>query len=594
MPRADKCAEMRLSSLREKAFRLKHIPHGSLETQLRRCLTTTDITLLGIGHMIGAGIYVLTGSVVRNTAGPSIVLSFLLAGIASLLSALCYAEFGARFPKAGSAYTYAYVSVGELWAFIIGWNIILEHMLGAAAVARSWSGYLDSLLGNVISNTTIERVGRIQSSSFFGDYPDVVAFILIVIVGIFVAMGSKASTNFNSMFTIVNMAVIVIVVGYGITFADFSLWTGTDAEGRSNFFPYGVNGMLAGAASCFFAYIGFDGLATAGEEAKNPSRSIPIATFASMTVVTLAYIAMSASLTLMIPYYQVHPTAAFSDAFALKGATVAKLAVSVGALCGMMTSLVGGMFALPRCVFAMAEDGLLFNSLSVVNGKTQVPINAVLVFGSITAIIALLFDIETLVEFLSIGTLLAYSIVSACVIILCYQPARYQEDGSFDNGGKLKFSVPGGGILEKLDPGHAVHYGVALMMVGFVGSGLCLSSGHIDSSLGIVTICFFSALAVLSLVFIMCHHQNSTQLDFKVPLVPLVPALSLLINTLMMLHLAPITWLRIAFWMTIGMSIYFGYGIRHSREEVLPSSPEARFSKSSTYDSVVSTTTVGS
>ncbi|KIH60571.1 hypothetical protein ANCDUO_09171 [Ancylostoma duodenale] len=194
---------------------------------------------------------------------------------------------------------------------------------------------------------------------------------------------------------------------------------------------------------------------------------------------------------------QVHPTAAFSDAFALKGATVAKLAVSVGALCGMMTSLVGGMFALPRCVFAMAEDGLLFNSLSVVNGKTQVPINAVLVFGSITAIIALLFDIETLVEFLSIGTLLAYSIVSACVIILRYQPARYQEDGSFDNGtltqlfqeqamdaiptnlgGKLKFTVPGSGILEKLDPGHAVHYGVAAMMVGFVGAGLCLSSGN--------------------------------------------------------------------------------------------------------------------
>ncbi|KAK6012124.1 hypothetical protein OSTOST_22734, partial [Ostertagia ostertagi] len=137
------------------------------------------------------------------------------------------------FPKAGSAYTYAYVGVGELWAFVIGWNIILEHMLGAAAVARSWSGYLDSLLGNVISNTTIERVGRIENSSFFGDYPDVVAFLLIVVVGIFVALGSKVSTNFNSVFTIVNMGVIVLVVGYGITFADFSLWSGTNEEGVS-------------------------------------------------------------------------------------------------------------------------------------------------------------------------------------------------------------------------------------------------------------------------------------------------------------------------------------------------------------------------
>uniref|UniRef100_A0A183F9T3 Amino acid permease n=1 Tax=Heligmosomoides polygyrus TaxID=6339 RepID=A0A183F9T3_HELPZ len=139
-----------------------------------------------------------------------------------------------RFPKAGSAYTYAYVGVGELWAFIIGWNIILEHMLGAAAVARSWSGYLDSLLGNVISNTTIERVGRIEvGSSFFGDYPDMVAFLLIVVVAIFIALGSKVSTNFNSIFTVINMGVIVLVAGYGITFADFSLWTGTDDEGKS-------------------------------------------------------------------------------------------------------------------------------------------------------------------------------------------------------------------------------------------------------------------------------------------------------------------------------------------------------------------------
>ncbi|VDL82270.1 unnamed protein product [Nippostrongylus brasiliensis] len=400
-----RCADMRLSSLRGKAFRLKHIPQGHLETQLRRCLTTLDITLLGIGHMIGAGIY---------------------------------------------------------------------------------------------------------NSSFFGDYPDVVAFLLIVVVAIFVALGSKTSTNFNSLFTIINMGVIILVVGYGITFADFSLWTGTDEEGKSNFFPYGVNGMLAGAASCFFAYIGFDGLATAGEEAKNPSRSIPLATFISMSVVTLAYVAMSASLTLMIPYYQVHPTAAFSDAFALKGATVAKIAVSVG-----------GMFALPRCVFAMAEDGLLFQSLAAVNGKTQVPINAVLVFGSATAITALLFDIETLVEFLSIGTLLAYSIVSACVIILRYQPARYPEDGNITHvfiGGKLRLTFPGSRFLEQLDPGQSIHYGVAVMIFGFAGLGLCLSSGHFQEMSGMVTAAFFGAVSLLSVVFIMLHHQNSTPLDFKVGL----------------------------------------------------------------------------
>lgn len=537
--------------------------------------------------MIGAGIYVLTGSVVRNTAGPSIVLSFLFAGFASLLSALCYAEFGARFPKAGSAYTYAYVGVGELWAFVIGWNIVLEHMLGAAAVARSWSGYLDSLLGNVISNSTIAKTGNLhEASSFFGDYPDLLAFLLIVLVAFFVALGSKVSTNFNSFLTILNIGVVLIVVFYGISFADFSLWSGVDGNGTSKFFPYGVSGMFAGAASCFFAYIGFDGLATAGEEAKNPSRSIPIATFSSMTIVTLSYVLMSASLTLMIPYNMVNPTAAFSDAFKIHGAEFAGHAVSLGALFGMTTSLVGGMFALPRCVFAMADDGLLFSSLASVNPKTQVPVQALLVFGFFTAIIALLFDISTLVEFLSIGTLLAYSIVSACVIILRYQPAYNVDEEQFDNGGKLRFSIPFCKFLDKLPPGQSIYYGMSVMIVTMFLSGLGFSAGFLHGS----TICqaflvINAILVFVSFIFICAHYQNNTCLDFKVPLVPLIPALSLLVNTLMMIHLAWITWVRLVIWMAIGFAIYFGYGIHHSKEEVRHSE---KLTKSSTYESVIS------
>ncbi|CAD6192247.1 unnamed protein product [Caenorhabditis auriculariae] len=581
---------MRLWNLRERCFRLKNLPAGELTTPLRRCLSTFDITLLGVGHMIGAGIYVLTGAVVRNTAGPSIVLSFLLAGVASLLSALCYAEFGARFPKAGSAYTYTYVGVGELWAFVIGWNIVLEHMIGSAALARSWSGYLDSLLGNVISNTTIARVGHIhEGSSFLGDYPDLLAFLIIVLVCVFVAMGSKASTNFNSLLTVLNMAVIVVVVGYGITYADFSLWTGVDDSGNSKFFPYGVGGMFAGAASCFFAYIGFDGLATAGEEAKNPARSIPIATFASMSIVTLAYVLMSASLTLMVPYDQVHPSAAFSDAFALKGANFAKVAVSMGALFGMTTSLVGGMFALPRCVFAMAEDGLLFQSLASINPRTQVPIQALMIFGAMTAVIALIFDITTLVEFLSIGTLLAYSIVSACVIVLRYQPSYRHDEGLYDNGGKLRFSIPGMAFLERLEAGHSIYYGITLMIAAFYVTGFCFTSGIAQSTGGQVFTALMILISLAAFLFILAHYQNTSQLDFKVPFVPLLPSLSLLINTIMMLHLSPLTWLRFAFWMTIGFAIYFGYGITHSKEEI---SAAERFSKSSTYDSVVTASTL--
>ncbi|EJW85026.1 hypothetical protein WUBG_04066 [Wuchereria bancrofti] len=405
-----------------------------METRLKRCLTITDITLLGVGHMVGAGIYVLTGSVVRNMAGPSIVISFVLAGFASFLSALCYAEFGGRFPKAGSAYTYVYIGVGELWAFIVGWNIILEHMLGAAAVARSWSGYLTSLVDSSLRNSSIVTIGHFDES-FFADSPDLIAFLAVVAVAVFTGLGSKTSTNFNSLFTIINMLVIAFVVCYGFTFADFTLWSVYKVNsGRSPFFPYGIGGTFAGAASCFFAYIGFDGLATAGEEASDPARAIPLATFISMSIVTVAYILMASALTLMVPFWEVNPTAAFSDAFASRGATWAKYIVSVGAMSGMTTSLIGSMFALPRCVYAMAEDGLIFKIFGQVNDKTQVPLKAVIAFSAITSVIAFLFDIETLVEFLSIGTLLAYTIVSACVIVLRYRPALSEDNIIEGNG----------------------------------------------------------------------------------------------------------------------------------------------------------------
>ncbi|TMS40128.1 hypothetical protein L596_006547 [Steinernema carpocapsae] len=578
-----------LYRLNERFFRLKNVGTDVMETRMKRCLSTTDITLLGVGHMIGAGIYVLTGSVVRNSAGPSIVLSFVCAGFASLLSALCYAEFGARFPKAGSAYTYTYIGVGELWAFIIGWNIILEHMLGAAAVARSWSGYLDSLLGHAIKNSTITNFGRLHSSSFFGDYPDLVAFMVVIAVALFIALGSKTSTNFNSVFTVVNMCVIAFVVTYGLTFANFDLWTGTDPNtGNSNFFPMGVNGMLAGAASCFFAYIGFDGLATAGEEAADPSRAIPMATFISMSIVTAAYVFMSAALTLMVPYWQVHPTAAFSDAFATRGAIWAKYVVSLGALSGMTTSLVGAMFALPRCVYAMAEDGLIFKTFAHINEKTKVPVNAVVVFGAATAIIALLFDIETLVEFLSIGTLLAYTIVSACVIILRYRPSVQDEaeDINVNYEGRIRSWVPFQQFLSVPLPGQTVTYAVVMMTISDFGLSILFANGAIHSKTGIFGIFLFASISVSSLITICLHHQNKAQIDFKVPMVPLLPAGSMLINILLMLHLAPITWVRLVFWLAIGMAIYLFYGMKHSSEEHRDMTEG--ISKSTTYESVVS------
>ena len=260
---------------------------------------------------------------------------------------------------------------------------------------------------------------HITFNHLLGDYPDFVAFLVVIVVSIFMAIGAKSSTNFNSVFTAINLAVVAFVITYGFTFADWSNWSDNQGKG---FLPYGFKGVLAGAASCFFAYIGFDGMATSGEEAKDPARSIPIATFVSMSVVSVSYILMSGALTLMVPYTQIHQTSAFADAFETKGAIWAKYVVAIGAISGMTTSLVGSLFALPRCVYAMASDGLIYRSLAAVHPKTQVPVTAIIVFGALTAVIALLFDIQTLVEFLSIGTLMAYTIVAASVIILRYRP----------------------------------------------------------------------------------------------------------------------------------------------------------------------------
>ncbi|GAB6024755.1 hypothetical protein CHUAL_009882 [Chamberlinius hualienensis] len=400
-----------------KMNRTKKLEEDLMQTPLKRCLTTFDITLLGVGHMIGAGIYVLAGEVAKKVAGPGIILSFLIAGVASLLAAFCYAEFGARVPKAGSAYVYTYVTIGEFWAFVIGWNIILEHMIGSASVARAWSSYMDSLFGGVIKNGTIETVGSIQVE-FFGSYPDFVACALCVCLGCILAIGVKSSTYINSVFTVVSMAVAIFIIVFGLYWAKGSNWT--DYGG---FLPFGFSGVLAGAATCFYAFVGFDSIATSGEEAKNPSWSIPVATCVSMGIVTVTYVGVTTALTLMVPYVNINPDSALPDAFAQNGASWAKYIVAIGALCAMTTTLFGGLFALPRCVYAMADDGLFFQLFARVNQATQTPVINLIICSVLTGIMALLFDLGKLVEFMSIGTLMAYTIVSSSVIILRYQPS---------------------------------------------------------------------------------------------------------------------------------------------------------------------------
>nr|XP_033330259.1 cationic amino acid transporter 4 [Megalopta genalis] len=598
-----------MSDLCTKMNRTKKLEGDLLETPMKRCLSTFDITLLGVGHMVGAGIYVLTGAVAHDTAGPGVILSFLFAGMASLLAALCYAEFGARVPKAGSAYVYTYVSVGEFWAFVIGWNIILEHMIGAASVARAWSGYVDSLAGGSISNYTRQAMHGYTMGEPLGNFPDLLAGGLCLAYAMLLALGVKCSATVNSLLTIVNLGVMALVIGLGISYANISNWSNENG----GFLPYGFTGVLAGAATCFYAFVGFDSIATSGEEARDPSYSIPRATIISMAIVTIGYVMVGAALTLVVPYWNINPTAALPEAFSSRGIPWAKYVISVGALCGMTTTLFGSLFSLPRTMYAMANDGLLFGFLGHISERTQVPVLNLAISGSFSALIALLFDLQHLVEFMSIGTFLAYTIVSASVIILRYRPEKKtpppstagtpsslasppteSADSNSDCNSvtsaesELLCSGEGAGklkprytwlvhVLGNCKPGSAVDGCVMIYTIGCVAlcaliiliSQTCTTSWSGRDYLVVANVVL---LLIGSLLIIGAHQQNHGTGKFRVPMVPLVPALSILFNIGLMFHLSLLTWLRFLVWMIAGMLIYFLYGIHYSKEAASPNS----------------------
>ncbi|ESO95676.1 hypothetical protein LOTGIDRAFT_178302 [Lottia gigantea] len=545
--------------------RKKTITADFHETSLRKCLTTFDITFLGIGHMVGAGIYVISGAVVRLKAGPSAILSFLFAGVAAFLSALCYAEFGARVPKAGSAYSYTYITVGEIWGFVVGWNILLEHVIGAASVARAWSASMDSLVHGAIKNGTITAFGTMGSpNGWVSEYPDLLAFLFALVAFIIVATGAKFSVRFNTVFTMFNGAVILFIVCAGLYFADFSNWTN---ENRGGFFPFGFGGTLTGAASCFFAYIGFEGIAIASEESEKPEKAIPLATGISLLVVTLIYMFATTTLTLMEPYYHVDTSAAFPFAFAYNGAYWAKYIVAGGTLLGLTTSMLGTAFSLPRAVYAMANDGLLFKFFARVHPSTQTPLYSIAVFGVLACIMALLFEIDTLVEFMSIGTLMAYTIVAVCIIILRHLPVSkcqfelhpeevveletemksentsiIKKSKSHDDFGHLKQNVKNLPILRNLEPGDAVIFSVMAMLISMM--------------LFIATLIYGWSLV----------EQGTWWIIILIPYVPLLPALSMFLNIALMFSLSFLTWIRLFVWIGVGLLLYFCYGMHFSLE----------------------------
>jgi len=577
-----------LKCLGSRLFRRKTFD-GEEPSKLARCLTTLDLTLLGIGSTLGVGVYVLAGGVARSTAGPSVVLSFIIAGFASALSGLCYAEFGARVPKAGSAYVYSYVTVGELVGFVIGWNLILEYVIGTASVARGYSGYLDSMLNNSMQQAYNNSMH--MHAPFLAEYPDFTAFFITILLSIVLSYGVQESTRFNNVFTILNLFVVAFVVVVGITQSSPANWhlPARPGKDKGGFFPFGFTGTLSGAATCFYGFVGFDAIATTGEETKNPQKSIPIAIIVSLCFICLSYIGISTVLTLMIPYYLQDAAAPLPHVFHEVGLPWAGWIVSVGALFGLSTSLLGAMFPLPRVLYAMASDGLIPRPLANVHKRFQTPLFATLLAGFGAAFMALLFDLAQLVDMMSIGTLMAYTMVGVCVLILHYQDENVQapdgpsysplstaddanEDSDEDLFTPLELGSSSGGLryswvsymrqLINLDrvtsptqlSAKVAHHNIVLFsLLTIPWSVLMTEEMTMWHQISIVAI---TVKMIVCLGIIYSQPQSKAQTTFVVPAAPWLPALSIVINVFLMCKLSLHTWVRFVFWMAGGFLIY--------------------------------------
>ncbi|WP_442484212.1 amino acid permease [Aeoliella sp. SH292] len=414
------------------------LDEASGEHRLHRVLGPWALSALGIGAIIGTGIFVLVGEAAHDYTGPSLMLSFVVAGTACIFAALCYAEFASMAPVAGSAYTYGYATMGELFAWIIGWDLVLEYAVSSAAVAHGWSKYFQNLLGMVDLQVPLAwrdapfdynlHTGEFHST---GSYFDLPAFLISLAVTVILVIGIRQSTWANGIMVIIKVAVVLFAILVGAFYINPDNWTPFAPYGYTgvSFFGHTVLGqesaggkpvgMLAGAAIIFFAYIGFDAVSTHAEEAKKPERDVPIGIIVSLVVCTLLYIAMAAVITGMVPYNQLDKGAPVADAFEQIGMPGAQLLINIGAIAGMTSVMLVTMLSQPRVLLAMARDGLLPEKFfGAVHETFKTPWKSTIVTGFAVAGLSSLLPLSVLADLVNIGTLLAFAMVCLAVLIM--------------------------------------------------------------------------------------------------------------------------------------------------------------------------------
>jgi basic amino acid/polyamine antiporter, APA family len=407
--------------------------------QLSKTLGPFSITAMGIGAIIGAGIFVLTGTAAARFAGPAIMLSFVLGGIACAFVALCYSELAAMLPICGSTYTYTYATLGELLAWIIGWDLILEYAMGAATVAVGWSGYITSLLHNfgidipAVLATAPGTVTKLPDGSTVIGIVNLPAVFIVAFLTTMLVLGTKESARINNVMVVIKLLVVVAFIVLGVTYISPAHWHPFIPANNGSFGSFGISGILRGSSVVFFAFIGFDAVSTSAQEARLPQRDMPIGIMGSLIICTVLYIAVAAVLTGLVPYSELNVADPIAKAVDVIGLTWFSVLIKIGALTGLTTVILVLLYGQSRILYTMSQDGLLPGLFARVHPRLQTPYLSQTLIGLLVAITAALVPIEVLGELVSIGTLFAFVLVCGAVIYL-----RQSDSEAF-----RPFRVPG-------------------------------------------------------------------------------------------------------------------------------------------------------